>query len=1061
MKKYSWLFALLVAALLLIALSVGVFATDVEATPLTLDTTLNVQISELGQSVLLSFTPAQNGYYICTSNTDQDTYATLYDADMNELSYNDDGGIDTNFSLAYALEQGKTYYYSVSFLSEDVGVIPVTVSLCPIKSISAATATVLEYANGDWDEYYDEATETYKPYFNYFYLDNASYTVTFTDNSTLPAEGRYFEYQNTVYDLSSDDDQGAGEVWESGNTYTGTISAGGASCEIAVTVEKLPIKSLQLDPVLLIAGADGWTDTYWDSEKEEEVEYFCYDVSSALTGTATFTDNSTEPIYGGRFEYGDYTVWLNYEDDQGSGEVWTVGNTYDVTVTLGELSQTVPVTITSSPVKKLEVQPITVYRDVDAEENGESFGDPFLMYHWNDRLVLTATYTDDTSYTTQPGDRQVEYRGKLYEISYRQSQSSENLWQPGNTYTEEITVLGMTAPVSITVKENLIKSIQIDDITMTEDIDGYWETGWDEDAQEDVEYYAYNWAEAVDSLTVTFTDNTVFTGSLAEFEDTYNLSAARGDTQSAQTPWTVGNTYSCALLVGTHQAPLSVTIAPNPVESVSFEPVILPQTDEEYYWARHLQGTVTFRDGTKAQFDPNGFLYQDESHWIDWSDDQGDNPWSAGTHTASAYVMGKEFPVTVYIGEVKTSGDYSYVLYNGKAYICDSRTGKASLTLPTELDSYSVVGLLELGQDLNTVKDLTIPDTITHLDPNALWHDDYTGALDALTIGAGVKYFSAYTMYGCGVKEVSVSSSNANYSSTDGVVYNKNKTALVFYPWDKTDSHTVPNSVTDIRELVEERVNIADLDVTLGTGTKDQYLQEGDVVFTKDKKALVFCNSALSGSYTLPASVTKLYDGAFSHTALTSVTIHSGIRELSDHAFYSCTSLTEVVLPDSLDFLGWASFSDCSALKFFKIPQGVTELAHTTFSDSGLTTVVIPDTLEEICYNAFNNCPLTDVFYGGSEADWNGVLVYDDGNEPLLEATIHFDGKTVEGDLDGDYRKSTDDAVYLLLAVMFGTEDYPIAEGTDLDFNNDSKVDTDDAVYLLLNVMFGAEDYPI
>jgi len=311
-------------------------------------------------------------------------------------------------------------------------------------------------------------------------------------------------------------------------------------------------------------------------------------------------------------------------------------------------------------------------------DGGESFGDPFLMYHWNDRLVLTATYTDDTSYTTQPGDRQVEYRGKLYEISYRQSQSSENLWQPGNTYTEEITVLGMTAPVSITVKENLIKSIQIDDITMTEDIDGYWETGWDEDAQEDVEYYAYNWAEAVDSLTVTFTDNTVFTGSLAEFEDTYNLSAARGDTQSAQTPWTVGNTYSCALLVGTHQAPLSVTIAPNPVESVSFEPVILPQTDEEYYWARHLQGTVTFRDGTKAQFDPNGFLYQDESHWIDWSDDQGDNPWSAGTHTASAYVMGKEFPVTVYIGEVKTSGDYSYVLYNGKAYICDSRTGKAA-----------------------------------------------------------------------------------------------------------------------------------------------------------------------------------------------------------------------------------------------------------------------------------------------------------------------------------------------------------------------------------------------
>ena len=64
------------------------------------------------------------------------------------------------------------------------------------------------------------------------------------------------------------------------------------------------------------------------------------------------------------------------------------------------------------------------------------------------------------------------------------------------------------------------------------------------------------------------------------------------------------------------------------------------------------------------------------------------------------------------------------------------------------------------------------------------------------------------------------------------------------------------------------------------------------------------------------------------------------------------------------------------------------------------------------------------------------------------------------GDMDGDGDKDTDDAVYLLLHVMFGAEDYPIAN-PDKDLNNDSKVDTDDAVYLLLHVMFGAEDYPI
>ena len=64
------------------------------------------------------------------------------------------------------------------------------------------------------------------------------------------------------------------------------------------------------------------------------------------------------------------------------------------------------------------------------------------------------------------------------------------------------------------------------------------------------------------------------------------------------------------------------------------------------------------------------------------------------------------------------------------------------------------------------------------------------------------------------------------------------------------------------------------------------------------------------------------------------------------------------------------------------------------------------------------------------------------------------------GDTDGDGQLTTGDAVYLLLHVMFGETDYPVAI-PDLDLNGDGQLTTDDAVYLLLHVMFGAEDYPI
>ena len=65
------------------------------------------------------------------------------------------------------------------------------------------------------------------------------------------------------------------------------------------------------------------------------------------------------------------------------------------------------------------------------------------------------------------------------------------------------------------------------------------------------------------------------------------------------------------------------------------------------------------------------------------------------------------------------------------------------------------------------------------------------------------------------------------------------------------------------------------------------------------------------------------------------------------------------------------------------------------------------------------------------------------------------------GDVDNNGKLDTDDAVYLLLHVMFGTEDYPVADNISLDFDGSGKVNTDDAVYLLLHVMFGAEDYPL
>lgn len=64
----------------------------------------------------------------------------------------------------------------------------------------------------------------------------------------------------------------------------------------------------------------------------------------------------------------------------------------------------------------------------------------------------------------------------------------------------------------------------------------------------------------------------------------------------------------------------------------------------------------------------------------------------------------------------------------------------------------------------------------------------------------------------------------------------------------------------------------------------------------------------------------------------------------------------------------------------------------------------------------------------------------------------------VRGDIDGDGEITSDDAVNVLYALMFGREEYPTDQS--LDFNGDGKEDSDDAIYLLYH-SFVPEQYPL
>lgn len=96
--------------------------------------------------------------------------------------------------------------------------------------------------------------------------------------------------------------------------------------------------------------------------------------------------------------------------------------------------------------------------------------------------------------------------------------------------------------------------------------------------------------------------------------------------------------------------------------------------------------------------------------------------------------------------------------------------------------------------------------------------------------------------------------------------------------------------------------------------------------------------------------------------------IQEGITNIGDRTFNGCNNITSVVIPDGVSYIG-----------------------DSAFGGSGLVNITIPDSIIWIGEGAFWDCNnLTDIYYTGSENEWENVTIYGRSNPVLETATIHY-----------------------------------------------------------------------
>lgn len=185
---------------------------------------------------------------------------------------------------------------------------------------------------------------------------------------------------------------------------------------------------------------------------------------------------------------------------------------------------------------------------------------------------------------------------------------------------------------------------------------------------------------------------------------------------------------------------------------------------------------------------------------------------------------------------------------------------------------------------------------------------------------------------------------------------------------------------------------------SIGSSTFDGYTSLKSIKLASTVKSIgnnAFSNTGIT-SLDLPEGMESIGLGAFYNCEkMTELKLPESLTTLNNGAFAFCKGLTAVTLPNKITFIGALAFEECTGLTSITIPENVTEIRNQAFYYcTALTMVELPKALQTVGDNAFYETKLQDVYYAGTEEDWDKIAI---GlkNEPLTNANLHCMGAVV------------------------------------------------------------------
>ncbi|MBE6727857.1 MAG: hypothetical protein E7562_04325 [Ruminococcaceae bacterium] len=320
------------------------------------------------------------------------------------------------------------------------------------------------------------------------------------------------------------------------------------------------------------------------------------------------------------------------------------------------------VSLILSVILMLSVLPINVFAMEENSIVSISISDTYVCDGTQDMngkfvqfsFMLTQNYDGGAVGSSMTVDRNSAINGIDTEFGtlYLSDNQDDEPWEVGNTYQVAATVGNLSTTFNVTVLE--IESIEVEDVELVENNNGYMEGYWDIDNNYS-EWFRY-YVEP-DNITVNFTNGMSVSGYTSEIQNFIGVYPQCYSDQSFENQWGIGE-HSATLKLAGFEVEYTVIIKESPVRSIDIKDVTVYEniggykTENGYYYYINPFFDVTFADGSKLEGCQHNVYYDGKLFWFDVETNQYNEPWSVGnTYTATAVFAGKSYNFNVTVAE--------------------------------------------------------------------------------------------------------------------------------------------------------------------------------------------------------------------------------------------------------------------------------------------------------------------------------------------------------------------------------------------------------------------------